>query len=175
MLFNNLPKHVKGGIMILLFILAVLFLLDFVPVKFAQIVGSPYNENRIVDDLNHIDIIATYSKKTGDFEYPWEAYFKQDSEISIIRFKVIGNIPYDILNRKDFYHNNTEWKIDISFMLKGELQIINETECTGEFNISSWEMVNPIRRNSLRKYYAPKTYLTIYDFDWIAVIKKLIK
>ena len=33
-----------------------------------------------------------------------------------------------------------------------------------------WNIVYPIKRNTIRGLYAPKGYFTIYDYDWIKVI-----
>ena len=163
-------KTIKRGIIVIIIMAIFLFLLDFIPVKFAKRIDSSNNEDMITHNPNRIDIIATYSKKTGAFEYPWEAYYYQDSVLRIVKFNVSGNNPYQALSRRDFY-KNAEWMIDIRFILNGNLQMEGEKENVGKLNVSTWEMVYPIKRQSIRKHYVPKSYLTIYDFDWISVIK----
>ena len=32
--------------------------------------------------------------------------------------------------------------------------------------LEKWDIVYPIKRSSLRSLYVPKSYLTIYDFNW---------
>jgi hypothetical protein len=93
--------------------------------------------------------------------------------VGIVIFKVYGNNPYQILSRKDFYYNNTEWVVDIGFILNGKLQILDRKESVGEFHISNWKIIYPVKRRSFRRYNILKSYLTIYDFDWSVFIKNI--
>ena len=40
--------------------------------------------------------------------------------------------------------------------------------------VDKWDIVYPVRRKTLRGLITPSGYLTIYDFDWKAVMKKFV-
>lgn len=40
---------------------------------------------------------------------------------------------------------------------------------------NKWNITYPIKRKSIRGFYAPKGYFTIYDYNWIKVIKDIFK
>ena len=153
-------------LIIILIIVAIFVFLDFIPVRFAEVVDASYNNGDFTESSEIIDLLATYSNKTGNFDYPWDAY---SSHNDYIIFYIKGNNPYQTLSRRDFYYDRKEWKIDIDFILTGKLLLLEEN--LWEFDISTWKIVYPVERQSFRKYYAPKSYLTIYDFDWLEVIK----
>jgi hypothetical protein len=39
---------------------------------------------------------------------------------------------------------------------------------------NEWNVIYPIKRKSIREFYAPKGYFTIYDYNWIKVIKDVL-
>jgi hypothetical protein len=158
-------------IIILLVVVAAFVSLDFVPVKHAKVVDTIYNEANITELSEDIDILAAFTYKTVDLEYPWEAYYRENSDYYLVIFKIKGNNPYQQLSRRDFYNKNKLASTNIRFMLSGKLTLEEREYYIGEFDISAWEIVYPIERKSFRKNYAPKSYLTIYDFDWLEVIK----
>ena len=82
------------------------------------------------------------------------------------------------MNEKEFDYVFMEWKNDRPnrFVIYYDEKIAVENNSgKSEYNIVSkgWDILAPIQRLSFRKYYAPKNYLTIYDFNWINVIKDL--
>ena len=84
-----------------------------------------------------------------------------------ILLKLTENNPHNILSLKDFdvklYQNMTYNK----FLVSGKCINIYESNYTVvELSGSRWDILTPIKRLSFRRFYAPKSYLTIYDFDW---------
>ncbi len=91
-----------------------------------------------------------------------------------------GNSPDRLLSKKDFdkvklflmpADNKNKFLIyyDERILMKD-----NETFPIYKIESKSWDILYPVHRASFRRLYAPKSYLTIYDFNWINVIKELL-
>lgn len=143
----------------------VLILLDFIPIKFA--VKNYENKTVFINE-----------PKLGDVEWAELEYennkFNYDSMIGYI---IEGKAPDKTLNKKDFD------KIDLYlmdgdntnkfFVYYDEKKLINDSESFPVYKIvaKNWDILYPIHRTSLRRLYAPKKYLTLYDFNLINLIK----
>ena len=90
------------------------------------------------------------------------------------------NSPDRLLSKKDFdkvklflmpADNKNKFLIyyDERILMKD-----NETFPIYKIESKSWDILYPVHRVSFRRLYAPKSYLTIYDFNWINVIKELL-
>jgi hypothetical protein len=161
---------------ILLVVGVVLVSLDFIPVRFAKDVDTIYNDVDIITEPSKdIDILASRITKTLHPEYTWEAFFRQDSFTNVLAiFNIKGNSPYQKLSRREFYNKKGKEESSLfRFMLSGKFTLDEDIKDydAGEFDISTWKIVYPIERKSFRRYYVPESYLTIYDFDWLEVIK----
>lgn len=155
--------------------LIVVVTLNFIPIKFAKKVDTLFNDADGMGKTGYVELIAMHTKKTGIAHYPWEAYYDLHTGLKSMVFAVNNGSPYDTLNGVDFHSPNGEGVIDLDFILEGDMQFscMNDAETVGEFTVSGWDIVYPIRRRSFRRHFTPKSYLTIYDFNWIEVIEGL--
>lgn len=178
----NYPIHqvVLGGdfwpmrrikkVLLLFLIIGTLFIaLDFIPIKFAKAKGYIGLQNR--------EYYCNTEPKI-DGKHKWIAKKELNPNLNKDMFLTIyGNNPNNILSEKNF--DIIKWyELDNGFIFTGEL-VINDEDIYHQYYIStiyieSWDIVYPIRRASFRRYYAPKGYLTFYDFDWGKIIKNKI-
>lgn len=155
-------------------IIGLLIILDFIPVKFAV-------------KINSVDI-TKYKEKDGQKIYIckpvqvtdsiWEAIGDEKGIRDLSKNEVIymaeplkGNDPLKKLNGS--FQKTYEPKAhnqfifvgnEISSNTVGDMEIDGVQEKTIDFKVDDWQIVYPIRRDSFRDIYVPKTYLTVYDF-----------
>jgi hypothetical protein len=135
--------------LILIAIVIAVFSLIFIPTKLA--VGY--------DKLNTKDnyIICKRVRTTG---FDWEIiggsrnYYSKNEYVEIINDLPAKEYSYSILHGQNEY------------LFYGEF--IGQDSFYGEkyrkFKVIKWNIIVPVRRYSIRKFFAPKTYLTILDF-----------
>ena len=161
-------KTIRGGVMVIILIIIVLIVLDFVPVKFAKKID--------VLNIDESIIICQANFKTGISGYDWATTDYQ----SVVQFTENSKSPFDVLSKRDFEMFEVFRKTDMKFAFYGNLvdekTVTDErTETSGRlkiFDATNWDVIYPIeRKNSFRGAYAPKGYLTVYDYDWLKVIK----
>ncbi len=153
---------------ILLGIALFLFLLDFIPVKFAK-----KDAYVTIDNQKYV---FCYEPKTG-----YEPEFVNWSTDDYLHYvKIKGKNPYDYFTEKDFdpimLVNSPYSDGNNKFVFYGEMQEFwdDENGSTVAVDIEGWDIVYPINRLSFRKNYVPKSYLTIYDFNWKEVLKTFL-
>ncbi len=132
------------GIIVIFLIIA-----NYIPIKFA-----------VKSDTVKDEIIYAYGEKV-DPPLVWYS-LKMDSpeqEYDVQIYDVKGITPNIILSKKDFKPDDGN-----RYLFKAET--ID--------NANDWQILYPIQRSSWRKSITPKNYLTIYDFDWFAIIQSII-
>lgn len=160
----------KRRIYVLIGVVLIIFALDFVPVKFAV------SESTQANDDNTIEYIFTYEPKTSGADViNWAA------EAPPAQFRpsatVVGSDPYDVLANKDFdaikLYNAPSSVFSINrFIFRGKAEVATDDSNGYDLTIHSeeWKILYPINRLSVRRYYVPKSYLTIFDYNWGKVI-----
>ena len=155
-------------------IIGLLIILDFIPVKFAL-------------KINSVDI-TKYKEEDGQKIYIckpvqvtdsiWEAIGDEKGIRDLSKNEVIymaeplkGNEPLKKLNSSfhKTYEPNAHNQFvfvgnEISSNTVGDLEIDGVQEKTIDFQVDDWQIIYPIKRYSFRDIYAPKSYLTIYDY-----------
>lgn len=156
-------------IKIVLFLLIILIILDFVPIKFAIKFDDAKKNLR---EGNYI--CNTESKYAMDTGWIAHASLNQhlDDDLCVI---VSGNSPNTTLSEKTFDFKCFE--VSNSFFLDGKVNKTWEDKKTNnmyaDLYVNRWQIIYPIERTTFRQYYTPKAYLTIYDYDWSKAIKLL--
>lgn len=84
-----------------------------------------------------------------------------------------GESPNNYLSEKEFESFDSENR----FLLIGKVERFEDDE-DGHFlnsylNVDKWIIIYPIERTFIRKYFTPKSYLNIYDYDLRKVIKTM--
>ena len=150
-------------------IVSFLIILDFIPVKFA--VKDVKSEYAFVNLPKLSHGVSWASCKLNDKS----ALELKDGYI------INGKSPDKILSESDFDKVNQFLDKD-KYINKFVIEFDNKKNIENDdvFSIyrieaKNWNIVYPIKRTSLRKYYVPKGYLTIYDFDWLNAIRNLLK
>ena len=136
-----------------------------------------------IDDWNQL--VKTLSNITSTTNIPvqvtdsiWEAIEDEKGIRDLSKNEVIymaetlkGNEPLKKLNSsfQKTYEPNAHNKFvfvgnEISSNTVGDLEIDGVQEKTIDFQVDDWQIVYPIKRDSFRDIYAPKSYLTIYDY-----------
>ena len=149
---------------LILVIITILIVLNFVPIKFAV----------NIKEISHSDnaYVCSYSTATDG---NWCATTFDNP-----------NLTEDIWINIDTAHDFSCWN-EIVGLSRGE-PVLNKYVFYGEIEehkvydkiyfkylkSSKWDIVYPIRRNSLRALFTPPHYLTIYDYNWVDVITNLI-
>ncbi len=144
-------------------IIGILIILDFIPIKFASKL-SEFKNNRTENVY-----ISEHTAVTGGDWYadketnPW---LSESVDFILDDEKIFGNISkiYTTEDEAPSYNLFVYWGI-----MKQEQVADNFTINILEAN--KWNIIYPIKRKSIRGLYAPKGYFTIYDYDWIKVIK----
>lgn len=152
--------------MIISFVILTFFIvLDFIPVRYA------------IKEIND-NYVFTYDLKTR-IEIKGFAWTTTD-EISGQRISLVANIvgedPYDVLSLKEFNPDklwSKPWDMKIVFY--GETQKLSKDH-KYDINVYSqkWDVVYPIQRTTFRRHYVSNEYLTIYDYNWINVLRKYL-
>lgn len=158
-------RKIKMYIYIIIFIGILLVVLDFIPVKMAVNIRDSSNLKSYIKNDRQSLYICEYVQVTGSI---WRVmgdengvgeplksgsiYFYQPSEgKNPLKALNSGFVPYYTFNKFVFIgEEGKRFEEGIDVLL--------------DFKVDDWKIVYPIRRNSLRDIYAPKSYLTIYDF-----------
>ena len=169
-----MKKKKKMVVFSFISIIGLLILLDFIPVKFAVKLNSVD-----ITKYKHLDGQKIYICKpvqvTGSI---WEAIGDEKGVREISKNEVIyiaeplkGNDPFKKLNGsfQKIYESNAYNQFvfvgnEISANIVGDIEIDGVQEKTIDFEVDNWQIVYPIKRDSLRDIYASKAYLTLYDF-----------
>ena len=161
-------------IIALTIIAAVSLALDFIPVKYAK--KDAYT---IIDGQEYV---FCYEPKTnGSNIVDWVAYGYNDEidyDITPLQASVIGKNPYDCFTKRDFepikLYNRAAPDDSNKYILYGDIQkVIGSDEQISELiiDVKDWDIIYPVNRLSIRRHYVPKNYLTVYDYNWINVIR----
>lgn len=145
-----------------------LILLDFIPIKFA------------IKDVDSKTVFIN-EPKLGSVEWAEVKYENNEFDYDyMIGYVMNGKSPDEVLNKKDFdksdlylmHGDNTN-----KFLIYYDEKIsMSDYESFPVYKIvaTDWDILYPVHRYSLRRLYAPKHYLTLYDFNWINVIKEIL-
>ena len=154
----------------ILYIILLVISFDFIPVKFC------------INDKG-IDYVFVSKPKMGDTEWGKFPYINgqlyndyENYEAYIVR----GNNPNNVLSKRDF-----DWiTIDVKdyepnmFVIYFDNKAIAHNSIsapTYEITSKKWDIIYPVNRISFRRYYVPKNYLTIYDYNWLEIIKNIFE
>lgn len=134
--------------------------LDFVPIKRAIYIEDTEN-------LKSDEYICSFTQVTGG---NWEVESpSSDYGTNQLFFEdLIGNGPLDYLD-KNFSTDYLEPSGN-RYLFSGT--VIPKEDGIYDFKIKKWHIVYPIQRKSIRMLYAPKGYLTIYDYNWIKILER---
>lgn len=152
-------------IVIFLIIIAISF--NFIPVKFAVKLDDAKKDLKVGSYICESSVVT-----------PGVGWYA-DSDLNRIEdglgVRVSGNCPEKSLSEKTF---DFKWyELYNQYLLIGDIENIKEDKDTkvvfADLNVKKWKIIYPIRRASFRQYFTPKGYLTVYDYDWIKVIKSL--
>ena len=179
-----MKKIVKNTLLFGMIFLAILISLNYIPVKFAK---EPQKGDIIYNDTCKIGI---RENKGAFIELLKCKYDVGDSENFYEPVMITGKVPQICLNQKTFnktalfnryYERDDRDKIIYNttnfFYLYGEKTNVFKTGVGVNVNVVSvddWDIVYPIQRHGFRRYITPTKYLTIYDYDWINVLKSWI-
>lgn len=146
-------------------IVGVFVILDFIPIKYASRL-SDFSDNANTSNV----YICEHTAVTGgdwfaDKELnPW---LTESTDFILLDNKVFENISK--------MYSSDEAPVYNLYVYWGTMRQRQVTEnfTINILNAEKWNIIYPIQRNSIRGFYAPKGYFTIYDFNWIKVIKKI--
>lgn len=128
-----------------------LFFIFFFPIKFAV----SEDELDLINDPDYYIIEATDA--TGGF---WFGYNKNEKEVYFLNLK--GNSFENILGCSILGSFNTV-RIKNKFIIYGEKYKVLEP-FSYDINIVKWDIVAPIKRDSIYGFIANKNYLTLWDY-----------
>jgi hypothetical protein len=152
-------------IRILEVILVILLLADFIPIKMAVNIQKDDLKKLVSDKSSDKLYICEHTQVTGSI---WLAIGDEEGERELLDKGSIyladplkGKDPLRSLNKSfvPYYTFN-----DYIFIGKQGNQVNEGDDLTIDFHVDEWKIVYPIKRNSIRDIYAPKSYLTLYDF-----------
>ncbi|MBB6217233.1 hypothetical protein HNQ80_003352 [Anaerosolibacter carboniphilus] len=152
-------------VIIILSIITFIILLDFIPVKMAINTKKDELKKMLKGRETKQLYICRYTQVTGSI---WLAIGDENGVRDLITGGSIylaeplsGKDPLKSLNKSfvPYYTRN-------KYVFIGEEgNVLNEAgDLMIDFKVDEWRIVSPIRRDSFRDIYAPKSYLTIYDF-----------
>ncbi|MDP4093473.1 MAG: hypothetical protein Q8920_08940 [Bacillota bacterium] len=153
----NLASIKRGNVKKVTIIILIIFVLTIVALNFIPIKNC-INIKDIIDRGNKA-IICKHDQVTGA---SWVVIGDSDGLFEEGKgeyIDIIGNIPDTKLNSSVLLGDN-EYLFEGSFVETKELH----GERYRVFNVTDWDMVNPIDRASLRGYISPRSYLNIFDF-----------
>ena len=153
----------------------ILVAINVVPVKS---IGRLENKEGFLElDCTYMSDGKFYThSKSNDID----EYFENNGEpFECVVDIVVGN-PLDVLRKEDFnyhYYNNlsVEKRIPLNrFYLYGN--VISATSengtCSITYSVNKWSFYNSVDRLSVRKYFVPNDWLTLIDFDVLALIRR---
>ena len=145
----------------MILVLCVMIALDFIPVKFAK-------NKYLVNQSNAY--VCSYTQTTGA---NYCASMEDNPQKEKNFYFEIKGYPFDILSKE--YKKEYEEPTGLKYVFYGPVTVLDSGESAADcsIEIQDWAMVYPILRPSFRGLYAPKGYLTVYDFDWGEVLRGL--
>lgn len=172
----------KKFIIIIFLIIVIYLILERIPVK--KSISEEEINNRVCEDKTYI---CRYVATTGP---PWEIYKNPDDMPQLVCLE--GNVPFDALNHGEFFFfaNNKfliqgevvgKRLVDVEGNIKdyygndmdkclADMQLLDgRCECYDIINVLQWDIIGPIVRGESLRFFAPKKYLSIWDFNWKAV------
>lgn len=166
----NKGRRVKRIVItITLCILIIPILLNFVPIKFAI---KPEDAQQKLIAGNFICVTESkYVLDTG-----WIAHTNINTHLEEnIAVKVSLNSPDKYLDDREF---DLKWfEVENRFVLIGEVGRFERNKETNvlyaDLDVDKWEIIYPISRASFRRYFTPKGYLSIYDYDLKKILRTL--
>lgn len=178
-----LSKKRVGKIIIIIFlVIAICLILERIPVK--RSISEEEINNRVCEDNTYI---CRYAATTGP---SWEIYKNPDDMPQSVCLE--GNVPFDALNHGEFFFfaNNKfliqgevvgKRLVDVEGNIKdyygndmdkclADMQSLDgRCECYDIINVLQWDIIGPIVRGESLRFFAPKKYLSIWDFKQYAV------
>lgn len=162
----GIRKRVTKIIFLVIFIP---ILLNFIPVKFAV---------KLEDAQQNLGrgryICVTESKYVHDTGWIAKTSFNShlDRDLAV---RLNGSSTLNYLSEKEF---DLKWfETENQYLLIGKVERFEEDKdikvLYADLNVESWKIVYPINRTSYRKYFTPKSYLNIYDFDLRKMISSI--
>ncbi len=147
-----LGGYFKLSKILIYIILGIMFFLFFFPVKIAV------NEHNIKSYDNLEYYIISPTDATGGF---WVGYNDKEYEIYFINLK--GN-SFETDLGVSILGNFDTVRLKNKFVVYGEKNIVIEESKSYDINITKWDIVAPIKRDSLYGFVASDKYLTLWDF-----------
>ena len=163
-------KIVKKVVIVIISVIIIAILLDFIPVKFAVKLDDAkknLKDGRYICETNPVTL-----------DIGWYADMKLNQNLDDdLCVRALGDSPNNFLSEKTF---DFKWyELYNIFLLVGKAEHFVEDKKTNnisvDLDVKKWDIIYPIKRASFRQYYAPKGYLTVYDYDWLKLIKSLWK
>ena len=141
---------------------------DFIPVKFAKKIDYSkeiyMHKPKLVTNQDVEFVMYEYANKQTDYNKREYYIIKGDSPV-----KVLNKRSFDIIALYNMPGDKTN-----KFYIKQKGKIV-KSKSEPDINVIyaiDWDILYPINRATFRRFYAPKSYLTIYDYDWGAVLKR---
>lgn len=165
---RKVMKIIFSFVIFIVSIIIIAISLNFIPIKFAVNLDDA---KKNLKDGTYICETNRVSLDTG-----WYADNELNKHlIGGLAIKVFGKNPEKFLSEKTF---DFKWyELYNQYLLIGDIGNFKEDKDTkvvfADLNVKKWQIIYPIRRESFRQYFTPKGYLTVYDYDWIKVIKSL--
>lgn len=165
-------------LLIIIFLVIIAYLiLEKIPVK--RSISEEEVNNRICEDKTYI---CRHAATTGP---PWEIYKQPDDMPQLACLE--GNVPFDALNHGEFFFfaNNKfliqgevvgKRLVDVEGNIKdyygddiykcfADMQLLDgKCECYDIINVLQWDIIEPITRGDSLRFFAPKEYLSVWDF-----------
>lgn|GEM_PF-3596899 len=149
-------------------VLAVLIILDFIPVKMAVDISKVENLRKYNINKNEKLYICEHVQVTGAI---WRAIGDKDGVRDLknrgsiyLAEPLQGKDPLKELNNAFTKPYLPQARNGFIFIGEEGSKLDEGDDTTVEFKVRDWKIISPIRRDSIRDIYAPKSYLTIYDF-----------
>ena len=167
----------KKVITIILLVIIVYLILERIPVK--RSISEEELNNRICEDKTYI---CEFTATTG----PSRKIRKHSDDMPQL-VCLEGNVPFDALNHGEFFFfaNNKfliqgevvgKRLVDVEGSIKDyygddmdkcitDMQLLDgRCECYDIINVSQWDIIEPITRGDSLRFFAPKEYLSVWDF-----------
>ncbi len=146
---------------LLCFVISLAIIMDFIPIKLAKKVDKiKYNNETYV---------CKYVTAT---EGNWLAEMEYNPQIeAALYLNIMNKSTFDSLKEiSNLSLGDQVWNMYV-FTGTVEKRIIDENNSFDYIKLQEWDIVYPIKRQSIRDKYVPKTYLTIYDYDWWKIMQ----
>ncbi|WP_310832776.1 hypothetical protein [Paenibacillus pedocola] len=168
-MFNKASTVMKIIISFTLVVIIVPLLLNFIPIRLAiELDDAQQNLG-----IGRYICITDYKEKVA-VDTEWFAQADNNSHLDrTSAVRVSGDSPDRYLSEKEFGSFDSE----NTFLLIGNIDRFEEDKggyfLNSYLNVDKWKIIYPIERESIRKYFTSKSYLNIYDFDLMKIMKNL--